>query len=71
MKANPSKFQAILFKCFKKEEVFDLEIGDELIKPVSLVKLLGVRVDDNLCFNEHVSLSCVRPRRRRMRYTGL
>ena len=30
MKANPSKFQAILFKCRKNEEVFYLNIGDEL-----------------------------------------
>ena len=55
MKPKPSKFHAILFKCRKNEEVFDLNIGDELIKPVSLVKLLGVLVDDNLSFNEHVS----------------
>ena len=47
MKANPSKFQAILFKCHKNEEVFDLNIGDDLIKPVSHVKLLGVLIDDN------------------------
>ena len=45
MKANPSKFQAILFKCRENEEVFDLYIDDELIKPVSLVKLLGVRIE--------------------------
>ena len=48
MKANPSKFQAILFKCRKNEEVFYLYIGDELIKPVSLVKLLAVLIDDSL-----------------------
>ena len=60
MKAHPSKFQAILFKCHKNEEVFDLNIGDELIKPVSHVKLLGVLIDDNLSFNEHVSKLCVK-----------
>ena len=60
MKANPSKFQAILFKCHKNEEVFDLNIGDDLIKPVSHVKLLGVLIDDNLSFNEHVSKLCVK-----------
>ena len=60
MKANPSKFQAILFKSRKREEVFDLNIGDESIKPVSLVKLLGVLIDDNLGFNEHVSKLCVK-----------
>ena len=63
MKANPSKFQAILFKCCKNEEVFDLDIGDELIKPVSLVKLLGVLIDDNLSFDEHVSKLCVKAAR--------
>ena len=63
MKANPSKFQAIVFKCRKNEEVLDLNIGDELIKPVSLVKLLGVRIDDNLSFNEHVSKLCVKAAR--------
>ena len=71
MKANPSKFQAILFKCRKNEEVFDLNIGDKLIKPVSLVKLFGVLNDDNLSFNEHVSKLCVKAARRRIRYAGL
>ena len=63
MKANPSKFQAISFKCRKNEEVFYLNIGDELIKPVSLVELLGVLIDDNLRFNEHVSKVCVKAAR--------
>ena len=63
MKANPSKFQAISFKCRKNEEVFDFNIGDELIRPVSLVKLLGVLIDDNLSFNEHVSKLCVKAAR--------
>ena len=63
MKANPSKFQAILFKCRKHEEVFDLNIGYELIKPVSLVKPLGVLIDDNLSFNEHFSKLCVKAAR--------
>ena len=62
-KANPSKFQALLFKCRKNEEFFYLNIGDELIKPVSLVKLLGVLIDDNLSFNEHVSKLCVKAAR--------
>ena len=37
MKANPPKFQAILFKCRKNEEVFNLNIGDKFINPVPLV----------------------------------
>ena len=63
MKANPSTFQAQLFKCRRNEEVFDLNIGDELIKPVSLVKLLGVLIDDNLSFNKQVSKLCVKASR--------
>ena len=63
MKANPSKFEAILFKCRKMKRFFYLNIGDELIKPVSLVKLLGVLIDDNLSFNEHVSKLCVKAAR--------
>ena len=63
MKANPSMFQFILFKCRQNEEDFDLYIGDELIKPVSLVKLLGVLIDDNLSSNEHVSKLCVKAAR--------
>ena len=55
MKANPCKFQAILFKCRKNEEVFYFNIGDELNKPVPLVKLLVVFIDGNLSFNDHVS----------------
>ena len=63
MKGIPSKFQAILFKCRKDGELFDLNIGDELIKPVYLVKLLGVLIDDNPSFNEHVSKLCVKDAR--------
>ena len=44
MKANPPKFQVIMFKYCENEEVFTLDIGDELLK---LVKLPGVLVDDN------------------------
>ena len=35
-------------------KVFDLNIDDEFIKPVSVVKLSAVLIDDNLSFNEHV-----------------
>ena len=53
MKANPS----ILFKSHKNEEFLDLNIGNELIKPGSLVELLAVLFYDNLSYNEHVSNS--------------
>ena len=58
MKAHLSKFYAISFKCRKNGEIFYLDFGDELIKPVSLV---GVLVDQNL--NDHVSNLCVKAAR--------
>ena len=47
MKAYASKFQAMILKCHNDEEVLDLNIDDELIKPVSFVKLLGVLIEGN------------------------
>ena len=55
MKANPSSFQAKLMLCRKHEEVFNHNIGSEVMKRKSLVKLLGVLVGDNLRFNSNVS----------------
>ena len=45
------------------KSVFTLNIGDELIKPLSHGKLLGVLIDKNLSFIEHVSKLCVKAAR--------
>ena len=60
VKANPWKFQAMIFKCRNNKEVFDLNIADELIKLGSVVKLPCVLIDDNFIFNEHVSNLCLK-----------
>ena len=52
MKANPSKFEAILFKCRKNEEVFDLDVGDECPLWNCWVFSLMTTL---MSFNEHVS----------------
>ena len=55
MKANPSKFQTIIFKHRSNEEICQLNISNDTIKPVSSVKLLGVTLNDKLCFDDHIS----------------
>ena len=56
MKANPSKFQAILL-C-RKPVSMSFHIGDAEIMPTNCVKLLGVHIDDKLSFAEHVTYLC-------------
>ena len=51
-------------KVSSKWQVFDLDIGDDLNKAVSLVKLLGVPTGDNLSFNEHVLIHVWMPHSR-------
>ena len=63
MRANPSKFQAIIFKRGNDNVVFDLNIGNEIIKPVSHVKLLGIVIDETLSFDKHVSNVCIKAAR--------
>ena len=48
MKANPSKFQAIVFTQRKSDDICDLIIGNVLVKTVPHVKLLGVTIDESL-----------------------
>ena len=55
--------QGSLLGLKKEEGFFNLNIGDELIQPMSLVKLLGVLIDDNLSFNENVFNLCVKAAR--------
>ena len=58
MEANPTKFQAILFD---KKSCYDhilLNVADTTIKPSKTVKLLGIEIDNNLCFAKHISNIC-------------
>jgi hypothetical protein len=56
MKANPAKFQALVMGRNGKGEdvVFQLP-GDLIIKPSEHVTLLGMCIDRNLNFSEHIS----------------
>ena len=55
MKANPSKFQTIIFKHRSNEAICELNISNDTMKLVSCVKVLGVTLDDKLCFDNHIS----------------
>ena len=53
---NPGKFQTIIIidKMRKYDTNETLKIGDKIIKASSSVKLLGVKIDDQLNFNHHI-----------------
>ena len=53
---NPGKFQTIIIidKMRKYHTNETLKIGDKIIKASSSVKLLGVKIDDQLNFNHHI-----------------
>ena len=52
MKANPDKYQLIINNT---KESFQIKIGNETVSNSKYEKLLGVQVDHELNFNEHVS----------------
>ena len=54
MKANPSKFQTIIFKHHSNEAICELNISNDTIKSIPCVKLLGVTLDDKICFDDHI-----------------
>ena len=54
-KLNPSKCHLLVPK--HSDESF-LRVGNETIKAKSSVKLLGLNIDQNLNFNEHVTTLC-------------
>ena len=59
MIANPEKFHAIIFTRNKTENVnFKIRIGDRMIQSEKWVKLLGVKIDNKLKFEEHIRDLC-------------
>ena len=60
MKVNVSKFQSIILK--PKGVISDVEfhVSGHSLKPVSSVKLLGVKIDERLSFDDHISALCAK-----------
>ena len=60
MSANADKFQAIFCRKDKKSTAgISLKIGSEEIESEDQVKLVGVRIENKLSFNEYIS-SCLK-----------
>ena len=59
MKANPDKFQAISIgkRTFEKSPVFELK-GSIFIECDEVVKLLGIDIDYQLKFDNHINNLC-------------
>ena len=60
MKVNVSKFQSIVLK--PKGVIPDVEfhVSGHSLKPISSVKLLGVKIDERLSFDDHISALCAK-----------
>ena len=52
MKANPDKYHLLINNT---KESFQIKIGNETVSNSKYEKLLGVKIDHELNFNEHVS----------------
>jgi hypothetical protein len=57
MKANPNKFQA-LYLSRDSDSSVHFNINESVLTPDKTVKLLGVTIDDKLCFDNHISHIC-------------
>ena len=51
------------FKNRTTDDDIELAISNEVMKPVSVVKLLGVTIDDKMSFDEHISRLCTTNKR--------
>ena len=59
MIVNPDKFQAIIInKNSKMKDSYPLNISDQKINSENCVKLLGIEIDNKLCFEQHISTLC-------------
>ena len=59
MIVNPNKFQAILLNKSKSTHVKDtMNIGNEKIESLSVVKLLKIEIGNKFNFNNHINTIC-------------
>ena len=56
MIANPDKFQAIIMNKRRENQItLNLKIYNNEIETPKSVKLLGIEIDNQLSFNQHIS----------------
>ena len=59
MIVNPDKFQAIIIKKNSKmKDSYPLNKNDQKINSENCVKLLGIKIDNKLCFEQHIHTLC-------------
>ena len=58
MVVNSDKFQAIILNRKEAQAAHKLIIDNKEIKTTNSIKLLGINIDDQLKFNEHISILC-------------
>ena len=59
MMVNPNKFQAILLNKSKSTHVKEtMNIGNEKIESLSVVKLLRIEIGNKFNFNNHINTIC-------------
>ena len=63
MAANPGKFQ-VMFSGLKEKPTLILEINDKVIPLTDTVELLGVTIDSQLKFDDHVKALCQKANRK-------
>ena len=55
---NSDKFQAIILNRKEAQATHKLIIDNKEIKTTNSIKLQGINIDDQLKFNEHISILC-------------
>ena len=58
MIVNSDEFQAIILNRKEVQKTHKLIIDNNEIKTTNSIKLLGINIDDQLKFNEHISVLC-------------
>ena len=58
MVVNSDKFQAIVLNRKEAQAAHKLIIDNKEIKTTNSIKLLGININDQLKFNEHISILC-------------
>ena len=58
MVVNSDKFQSIILNREETQTTHKLIIDNKEIKTINSTKLLGINIDDQLKFNEHISILC-------------
>ena len=62
MIVNPDKFQLMLLQKSTKNVIWEkLQIDNKEIESENSVALLGITIDNQLSFNDHISKLCKKP----------